>query len=137
MTNQSPEQLPEPAACGKSLGDIIVMAAWKRCVGVCIGTCYSDVRQEPTGPCNRQFISRERYDEHIAPQLQELAALQERAAKAEEQLAAIRLATIEEVAKHLDYLGEHEIPCREDQEVYYCAAEDVRAMNPAYIREEE
>jgi hypothetical protein len=40
----------------RKMADLLVEATWKRCVGQCIGD-----------NCGRLFISRERFDEHIAP----------------------------------------------------------------------
>lgn len=51
--------------------DLIVDSTWERCVGLCVATC---VWQDSYVQCQREFISRERFDEHIAPKLRDLTA---------------------------------------------------------------
>lgn len=60
------------------MGDLLVDSAWATCVGQCISfVCHLDGTPADK-QCERLYISRERFDQHIAPYLHELANLQHR-----------------------------------------------------------
>ncbi len=63
-TDERSSQPPPPTL--RMEADLLVDATWKTCVGMCICRLTGDRY------CDRLFVSRERFDDHIAPLLREL-----------------------------------------------------------------
>lgn len=82
------------------MGEVYIESAWRMAVGVCIQpTCCTD-GITPTGEqCRRAFVSRERFDEHIAPLLHDLAK-----AQADLTAANARIKELEKDAARLSWL---------------------------------